>query len=168
MQVDQRIFHLFYINQGDAKHLGAEFYSLWNFKTDWYLETTKHIKATISSFTRDLANSPKYQYSFLIKYSPKNRFYSNISINGSDDYFEENGHDLKRESYSIVNAVLGYKSGNWDISLWAKNLFNHNYTKRLFYFDNYHPDDNYSPNSKRLYKAYADPLNYGLTINYDW
>ena len=104
----------------------------------------------------------------MLRYTPVNGFYSNISINGSDDYYEENGHDLKREAYAVVNATIGYAKDHWDISLWAKNLLDNDYTQRVFYFDNYHPEDNYANDSKRLYKASGDPLNYGVTINYNW
>ena len=162
-------FTYFTSNQGDAKHYGAEYHSQWYFKPDWSLETNLcYLKATRDNSSRDLANAPKYKYSFLLKYNPGNGFYSNISINGSDDYYEENGHDLKREAYAVVNATIGYVKDHWDISLWAKNLLDNDYTQRIFYFDNYHPDDNYAYDSKRLYKASGDPLNYGVTINYNW
>ena len=104
----------------------------------------------------------------MLGYTPVNGFYSNISINGSDEYYEENSHDLKREAYAVVNATIGYAKDHWDISLWAKNLLDNDYTQRVFYFDNYHPEDNYANDSKRLYKASGDPLNYGVTINYNW
>lgn len=162
-------FTYFTSNQGDAKHFGAEYHSQWNFISDWSLETNlSFLKATRDNTSRDLANAPKYKYAFLIKYTPGNGFYSNISLTGSDDYYEENGHDLKREAHSVVNASIGYTKNHWDISFWAKNLFDHDYTQRIFYFDNYHPEDGYVADSKRVYKASGDPLNYGVTINYDW
>lgn len=162
-------FTYFTSNQGDASHYGAEYHSQWYFKPDWSLETNlSYLKATRDNSSRDLANAPKYKYAFLLRYTPENGFYSNISINGSDDYYEENGHDLKREAYAVVNATIGYAKDHWDISLWAKNLLDNDYTQRVFYFDNYHPDDNYASDSKRFYKASGDPLNYGVTINYNW
>ena len=162
-------FNYFTSNQGDAKHYGAEYHSQWHFIPDWSLDASlSALKATRDNSSRDLANAPIYKYALLIKYAPENGFYSNLSLNGSADYYEENGHDLKREPYSVVNATIGYSNNQWDISLWAKNLFDHNYTKRVFYFDNYHPDDEYADDSKRFYKASADPLNYGVTINYIW
>ena len=162
-------FTYFTSNQGDAKHYGAEYHSQWYFKPDWSLETNlSYLKATRDNSSRDLANAPKYKYAFLLRYTPENGFYSNISINGNDDYYEENGHDLKREAYAVVNATIGYAKDHWDILLWAKNLLDNDYTQRVFYFDNYHPEDNYAYDSKRLYKASGDPLNCGITINYNW
>ena len=162
-------FNYFTSNQGDARHYGAEYHSQWSFNPDWSLETNLSLlKATMDNSSRDLANAPEYKYALLIKYAPESGFYSNLSLTGSADYYEENGHDLKREPYSVVNATIGYSNKQWDISLWAKNLFDHDYTKRVFYFDNYHPDDGYIYDSKRFYKASADPLNYGVTINYIW
>jgi outer membrane receptor protein involved in Fe transport len=162
-------FNYFTSNQGDAKHYGAEYHSVWNFTPNWSFENNiSLLKARIDESHRDLGNAPSYKFSCLLKYNPNNAFYSSISINGSDDYYEENGHDLKREAYTIVNASIGYAKNHWDISLWAKNLFDHDFTQRVFYFDNYHPEDNYAYDSKRFYKASGDPLNYGVTINYDW
>ena len=162
-------FNYFTSNQGDAKHYGAEYHSIWNFMPDWSLENSiSLLKAKLNDSNRDLGNAPSYKYSFLLKYNPTNEFYSSVSINGSDNYYEENGHDLKREAYTVVNATIGYTKNQWDISLWAKNLFDHDYTQRVFYFDNYHPADNYAYDSKRFYKASAEPLNYGVTIHYIW
>jgi outer membrane receptor protein involved in Fe transport len=162
-------FTYFTSNQGDATHYGAEYQSQWNFTPNWSFENNiSLLKARIDESHRDLGNAPSYKFSCLLKYNPNNAFYSSISINGSDDYYEENGHDLKREAYTIVNASIGYAKNHWDISLWAKNLFDHDFTQRVFYFDNYHPEDNYADDSKRFYKASGDPLNYGVTINYDW
>ncbi|MFL2825680.1 MAG: TonB-dependent receptor [Coraliomargaritaceae bacterium] len=162
-------------NQGRAKHYGAEYHSQWNFKRNWSLNTNlSYLKATRDSNNRDLANTPKYKYSMLLKYTLDNGFYSNLSLNGSDDYYEENtepeenSEALKREPYIVVNASIGYKKDKWNINLWAKNLFDHNYTQRVFYFDNLHPDESSPDTTERVYKASSDPLNYGVTINYDW
>ena len=162
-------FNYFTSNQGDAKHYGAEYNSKWHFFPHWSLETSlSALKTSRDNSNRDLANAPKYKYSFLLKYQLNNGFYSNLSLTGSDDYYEENGHDLKREPYSIVNATLGYTKDQWDLSIWAKNLLDHDYSQRIFYFDNYHPDDGYALDSKRYYRASAEPLNYGVTLNYSW
>lgn len=163
-------FNYYTKNQGDAKHYGAEYHSIWNFIPDWSLENNiSYLKAKLDASNRDLANAPSFKYSLSLKYNPKNGFYSNISINGSDEYFEENGHPEKREAFSIVNASVGYTKEQWDICLWAKNLFDHNYSQRIFYFNNYHPlDGGKNATQARLYKAYGDPLNYGITINYNW
>ena len=162
-------FNYFTSNKGDAKHYGAEYNSIWYFIPGWSLEKNiSLLKAKLDASNRELGNAPSYKYSLLLKYNALNGFYSNISINGSDTYYEENGHDLKREAYSIVNASIGYTKDQWNITLWAKNLLDHDYTQRVFYFDNYHPEDNRTYDSKRFYKASADPLNYGITINYGW
>ena len=163
-------FNYFTSNQGDAKHYGAEYNSIWNFIPGWSLENNiSLLKAKLDASNRDLANAPSYKYSLSLKYNPENGFYSNISINGSDEYYEENGHREKREAFSVVNASIGFTKEHWDVCLWAKNLFDHNYSQRIFYFNNYHPaDGGKNAEVARLYKAYSDPLNYGVTINYDW
>lgn len=161
-------FNYFTSNAGRAKHYGAEYNSQWHFKPSWTVETNLSLlKAKLDNSNRDLSNAPSYKYALLLKYAPQNAFYSNVSITGSDDFYEENGHDYKRDAFTVVNAAIGYKKQQWDISLWAKNLFDQNYSKRIFYFENYHPDDAYVPN-QRLYTASADPVHYGITVNYIW
>ena len=35
------------------------------------------------------------------------------------------------DGYSVVNASLGFREGVWEVSLWAKNLFNGNYLQNV-------------------------------------
>lgn len=168
-------FNYYTQNKGNAKHYGAEYNSIWNFLPGWTLENNiSLLKAELDGLNRvdlnnELSNSPSYKYSSLLKYSSTNGFYSNISINGSDEYYEENGHHLKREAYSVVNASIGYAKNQWDISLWVKNLFDHDYTQRVFYFNNYDPEyGGKNALDPRFYKTAADPLNYGVSMNYIW
>ena len=186
-------FNYFTENSGDAKHYGLEYNSNWRFLDDWIIMTNfSLLKARLKNENRDLSNAPNYKYNFALKYMPESGFYATASLNGRDDYFESNSHDFKRDEYAILNGSIGYRNGSYDISIWAKNIFDKRYKKRIFYFDNYHPDDAIYPlpgqdpadydNNRRKpndftedplkfnrdYFILGDPFNYGITMRMFW
>jgi len=62
---------------------------------------------------------------------------------------KENTYEKK--AYEIVNAKVGYESENYDIYLYAKNLFDKN-----------HDTINYS----KYYTIYSDPREIGVQLAY--
>ena len=158
-------FRYFTSNQGDAKHYGLEYQSDWNFKKDLSFHSEVGLlKAKLKNSNRDLANAPSYSYGFKLLYTPQNRYFGSLSLNGSDDYFEENAHDFRRDAFEIVNASIGYKSESMTLSLWVNNLFNQSYSKRVFYFDNYNP----SQAGATDYRIQSTPRTYGIHLTYNW
>ncbi|MEO0509179.1 MAG: TonB-dependent receptor plug domain-containing protein [Verrucomicrobiota bacterium] len=112
---------------------------------------------------RDLANAPSYTYSARIDYLPADGFFASAEIVASDDYFESNSHNEKRDAYTVVNASIGYRYENWTVTLWSKNLFDEEYAERVFFFNN---TDFVSPPSR--FEAPAAPQTFGITANYSW
>ena len=188
-------FNYFTENSGDAKHYGLEYESNWIISQNWSFQSNVSLlKAKLNSQDRDLSNAPNYQYNFLLNYTHLNGFYANLSLNGSDDYFESNSHNFKRDAFAIVNGSIGYSNQFFDLSFWVKNLFNQDYKKRVFYFDNYHPDDAIYPTPtedpgvfdmpddrrkpsdtatnpqkyNREYHISSEPIHYGVTMRIIW
>ncbi|WPJ95757.1 TonB-dependent receptor [Coraliomargarita algicola] len=116
---------------------------------------------TITVDSRDLANAPSYSYSVGLAYDRGDGFFGNAQIVAKDDYYESNSHNEKRDSFAVVNAALGYRWDNWTVTLWAKNLFDEEYTKRIFYFNNL-------DGGIKRYESLADPRTFGVTANYSW
>ena len=161
-------FNYFTSNAGEAVHYGLEYESQWRIGTYWSLKSNlSTLKAKLKNSSRNLSNAPAYQYAFLLSYTPENGLYANLGVSGSDAYYEANSHSIQRDAFSTVKASVGYKFEGFDLSLWVKNLFDNNYAKRVFYFNNYHPEDNYADVS-RNYSISADPLHYGVRLNYSW
>lgn len=161
-------FNYFTSNVGEAVHYGLEYHSQWLIAGNWSLQSNlSTLKARVKDRTRDLSNAPAYQYAFLLNYATENGLYANVGVSGSDAYYEANSHDIQRDAYNIVKASIGYRYEAFDLSFWVKNLFDDNYAKRIFYFNNYHPEDNYD-DVARSYRISADPLNYGVRLNYRW
>lgn len=162
-------FRYFTSNAGGAKHYGIETAAKWHFAPDWILSGGLGLlQAELDSRSRDLSNSPNYNYSARLDYRPEQGFFAGLELLGSDAYFESNSHDERRSSYARVNGSIGYRWDHWTITLWSKNLFDEEYEERVFYFDNFHPDDGFVPGSKRRYEAPAAPRTFGVTANYRW
>ena len=39
-----------------------------------------------------------------------------------DEYFFSDSHNQKSQAYQLLNGSLGYTSGAWSVSFWARNL----------------------------------------------
>ncbi len=116
---------------------------------------------------RDLSNAPSYAYRLSLDYDEGDGLFGNLSLTGKDDYYESNSHDERRDAFTRVDASLGYRWDNWALTVWARNLFEEAYANRVFYFDNFHPDDGFAPTDRR-YEALAAPRTFGITATYRW
>ena len=154
-------FRYFTSNQGDATHYGAEAEATWFFKTDWSVNARLGLlQAELDDGSRDLANAPTYTYGASLSYRPASGLFGTVGLAGSDAYYESNSADNseQRNAFTVVNASIGYRHDNWTITLWARNLLDEEYEKRVFYFDNFD-----SGGEKKRYEDPADPRQFGLT-----
>jgi len=165
-------FMYFTSNGEDARHYGLEAEATWLINENWSIHAALGLlKATRDSYTdpsnpalsiapRTLSNAPSYNYSARIDYAAANGFFANIEVLGRDEYYESNSHNEKRNAFAVVNSSIGYRYENWVFTLWAKNLFNEGYEKRVFYFANNTP--------VKRFEDPADPQQFGITANYRW
>jgi outer membrane receptor protein involved in Fe transport len=188
-------FRYLTVNGNDAAHLGLEAEATWYIDQNWTVSAglglLKTHRDSYTSFgsdediddtldadddddalevfvaSRDLANAPSFNYHFRVNYNSDCGFFANAEVTGRDEYFESNSHSEKRSAFATVNAAIGYRYEGWTLTIWAKNLFDESHEKRLFYFDNFHPDDGYAPVQRR-YEDPADPQQFGVTANYSW
>ena len=173
-------FRYLTVNGDSAEHFGAEAEATWYISQHWtanagvgVLETNRDSyndpEGHVSS--RDLANAPAYTYNANLAYRADNGFFANVEVSGRDDFYESNSHDEKRNAFAIVNASVGYQYKNWTLTLWAKNLFDEEYEKRLFYFGNRYDTSTPDPwdfEADKRYEDPADPQQFGVTANYRW
>lgn len=182
-------FRYLTVNGEDAAHYGLETEITWYIDEAWtlyaslgLLETDRDSYDTTASDEdvddtldadddddpliitvdpRALSNAPSYSYRVGLSYDEGSGLFGNVEVAGKDDYYESNSHNQKRDYFGIVNASLGYQWDHWTVTLWAKNLFNEEYTKRIFYFDNL-------DGGVKRYESLADPRIFGVTANYSW
>jgi len=173
-------FRYLTVNGDTAEHFGLEAEATWYINDDWTLDAGLGLLETNrESYTapdgevssRDLANAPSYTYNARLSYSPGNGFFGNVEVVGRDDYFESNSHTEKRDAFAVVNASIGYRYQNWTFTIWAKNLFDESYQKRVFFFGNRFDTSTADPfdfEADRRYEDPADPQQFGITAKYSW
>jgi outer membrane receptor protein involved in Fe transport len=192
-------FRYLTVNGNDAAHYGLEADATWYLNENWtisaglgLLQTSRKSYTAIDSDesidvtldadfdndpitvfvpSRDLANAPAYNYHFRLDYRSDCGFFANLEVVGSDSYYESNSHNEKRNAFGVVNGAVGYRYENWTITLWAKNLFDEEYEKRVFKFGNRFDTSTADPfdfEADRRYEDPADPQQFGITANYSW
>lgn len=164
----------FYTDNADkALTYGLEDEFSYEFVDDWSLYgSVSLMQSDIDAFTLsngratggggDLANVPDYGYSLGLKYHPARGFFGRVEVVGRDSYLESNTHPERRRAYDLVNASIGYAWKSWRVTVWASNLFDEQYDKRVFSFGN-DPATVYAPTR---YESRADPRQLGVTAAY--
>ncbi len=149
----------------NAYGLEAEFD--WRLNTTWNLfgavsvmKTDISGTPTFANFTlddREYAHAPSYQYNFGAKYRSASGLYLMADINGMDAFYFDNVHDFKSDSYTLVNARIGYEQENYEVYLWGKNITDETYATRGFQFDHFDGD------GEQQYVRLGDPRQIGVT-----
>lgn len=110
---------------------------------------------------RDLANTPRYGYTLGARYQGASGFFANAELVGRAEQFDSNNQNEARRAFRVVNASVGYAWRQWTFTLWAKNLFDEVYDKRVYFFGNEDPDY-----IETRYENRADPRQLGATAAY--
>lgn len=98
-------------------------------------------------------------------------FYSNFTLafktdhNTSSTYIPQ-GSD---ESYETLNIRFGYRTDQWDVSLWGKNITNENHSMRVRgYTTASIIAGSAGSNDNSYVSAISDPATYGVTFSYNF
>jgi iron complex outermembrane recepter protein len=110
---------------------------------------------------RRLANTPPHGYTLGSRYRDDHGWFGQVELVGRARQFDSNNHDEARRAFNVVNVSLGYDWHGWTFTLWARNVFNERYQKRVFFFGNEEPD--FVP---KRYESRADPRQVGVTAAY--
>jgi len=113
---------------------------------------------------RRMAHAPAYTFTLgtEIYLSPSLTFRANVE--GKDEFYFSNSHDEKSGSYTLTNASLDYRTGDWKLSLWGRNLFDKDIATRGFFFGN-NPRDDYAPKN---YTQLGEPRIIGANLTWDY
>ena len=112
---------------------------------------------------RRLANTPPYGYTVGTRYRSRSGWFGNAEWVGRGEQFDSNNHNEARRGFEVANGSIGYTWGSWSVTVWARNLLNERYEKRVFFFGNEDPD--YVPSR---YEARADPRQVGVTVAFQF
>ena len=108
---------------------------------------------------RAAAHAPAYTLRLGSRYSDRRGFEGSAEISAVDEYFFSDSHNQKSQAYQLLNGSLGYTSGAWSVSFWARNLLDERYAVRGFFFGLAPPDY-----AETLYVSYGDPRQVGVTV----
>jgi len=96
--------------------------------------------------------APKYNYNVGALYRTDNGFYASADVNGYGDMWLNRENDFKRDAFNLVNTKVGYESENYDIYLYADNLFDKEYDSKGIY--------------NGSYVIYSEPREIGIQLAY--
>lgn len=111
---------------------------------------------------RDQAHAPNYQFNLGALYLINSQWYIRANLEGKDQFYYSMSHNAQSKSSKLVNLTIGYENDVWDLTLWSRNLFDHDYGVRGFSFGN-DPRDDYQTNT---YTQFGEPARFGATVNY--
>jgi outer membrane receptor protein involved in Fe transport len=166
-------YRYFTDNGDDSVIYGAEAEGIYQLFGDWSLHGSLALMGSeLERFTLSngnpggggrLPNAPSYGYSIGLRYQPEEGFFGNLELLGRDAYLESMSNAEERSSFDVLNTSIGYRHEQWSITLWARNLLDESYDKRVFFFGN--EDPNYAPTR---YTSAADPRQIGVTARYEF
>ena len=166
-------YRYFTDNGEDSVIYGAEAEGIYQLVGDWSLHGSLALMGSeLERFTVSngnpggggrLPNTPSYGYSIGLRYQPEEGFFGNLELLGRDAYLESMSNAEERSSFDVLNTSIGYRHEQWSITLWARNLLDESYDKRVFFFGN--EDPNYTPTR---YTSAADPRQIGVTARYEF
>lgn len=162
----------FFTDNGSTAHVtGLEASSAYAVTRDWSIRGSLAVMSSeLDPFTlrngntgggRDLANTPRYGYTLGTRYGAATGFFASTELIARTQQFDSNNQNEARRAFHLVNASLGYAWREWTVTLWAKNLFDESYDKRVYFFGNEDPDY-----IETRYEDRADPRQIGVTASY--
>jgi iron complex outermembrane receptor protein len=110
---------------------------------------------------RDLAHAPTWDYSAGLTKNWSERFSTNATVTGKNDFAFSNNHDQRSRPYHLLDVGATYRRQRWSLSAFVKNVFDERYTTRGFYFANEPPDW-----ENKLYVQYGPPRYGGVSLSY--
>lgn len=123
-------------NAPKAKIYGLEIDSNYNFNNNLsFFATFGLVKAKFGKFKDyrgDFSNNkipfaPAYNYSLGAKFRGFAGFYASSNLRGYGKMYLDESNKFEQKAYALVDAKIGYEWENFDIYLYANNLFDKNY-----------------------------------------
>lgn len=111
---------------------------------------------------REQAHAPTYQVNAGLNWQLSDNLSWLLEVDSKDDFYYSFSHDQRSDQHLIVHSSASYQLGDWQFSVYARNIFDQQYANRGFYFGN-DPRDEYAPHT---YEQYGEPRRIGISANY--
>jgi outer membrane receptor protein involved in Fe transport len=173
-------FVFFTQNASHGENYGLESQALWQVSSRWQLSGTMALLHTrylgygaaavtcpgalpLELDGRAQSFAPEYQFSAALSYRHPNGLFGRIDGFATDGFYFAAGHNQVAQAYQLVNLRIGFERANWQVSVWARNLFDQSYAVQGFYFGLVPPD---FPNQRFIQNG--DPRTVGLTVRFSF
>ncbi len=169
---DPSTFVFFVDNAASGRNLGLEFDGRWQLSEAWSLsgslglldsEFDDFVSPEVDLSGRDQAHAPSYTAALGVRWQGQRGWFASADVTAKDEFFFSNSHDRVAGSQKIVNASFGFQAEQWQVSMWARNLFDERYATRGFFFGNEPPD--FAPTE---YLRLGDPRQFGVSFEWAW
>jgi iron complex outermembrane receptor protein len=111
---------------------------------------------------RDQAQAPRYTYSLGAQLA-QGHWQTDLSVDGKDDFFFSDRHELRSTTQTLLNANISYVRQDWRLRLWGRNLTNKDYTIRGFGSFGNNPANGYIT---QPYVQFGEPRMIGFSAEY--
>ncbi len=130
------------VNAGESSLYGAEISidanwteSLSGYASFGLLQTEfdDFVSGLVDNTGNEFAYAPNSNITAGVSYRASNGLVAIADVNWRDDQFSNNGNDPENviDSYALANVKLGYEQDNWSVYLFARNLFDEDYTTQI-------------------------------------
>lgn len=159
-------------NSAEGSNYGVELEFNWLaserlalFGTVGLLETEYDIPLSADLNRRDQAHAPGYQFALGGTAQVTDSLTLSIDVEGKDAFYLSSSHGEQSESYELLNASLDYNLGDWELSLWGRNLTDEEIIVRGFGGFGNDPRKFYATEP---YYQFGEPRMFGVSGKYDF
>jgi iron complex outermembrane receptor protein len=170
-------------NASHGENYGLESQTLWQVSPRWQLSGTAGLLHTryigydaqailcpgtlpgtgaLELDGRAQSFAPEYQFSVALSYAHPSGAFARLDAFATDGFYFAAGHDQVAQAYQLVNLRIGFQRSGWQLSAWARNLFDQRYAVQGFYFGQVPPDF-----VNQRFIQNGDPRTVGVTVHYE-
>ncbi|MCP4118633.1 MAG: TonB-dependent receptor [Desulfobacteraceae bacterium] len=74
-----------------------------------------------------LTNAPRYSYNVGVQYRSEEGLFGRADLLGTGRFYGDAANTARQDAYELVNLRLGYEQDNFEVFLWAENVFDQQY-----------------------------------------
>ncbi|MDB9724275.1 TonB-dependent receptor [bacterium] len=130
-----------------------------------WLETEYDIPLSEDLNSREQAHAPGYQFALGATAQIADGLIASLDVEGKDKFYLSSSHGEQSQSYELLNANLTYEVGDWDISLWGRNLTDEEVIVRGFGGFGNDPRKGWITEP---YYQFGEPRMFGVSGKYDF
>ena len=86
------------------------------------LDTEYDVPLSADLDSREQAHAPGYQFTLGLSARLSDSLTLTVDAEGKDKFYLSSSHDEQSQSYELLNVSIAYVTGDWGLSLWARNV----------------------------------------------